>query len=220
MTLVNLHGILGYEFANSMHFAIHRPKEVIDAISSKFSFFKKRMNELAEQGVHYGILVDGEKIQHIEQLNINSDPNQIDLVPIICGSGGAGIIVALGALFSYGGAVGVGTGLFAAGTVGASMLGSLGAMMISMGLQMMLAPKPEMQKTEATVSGAKQSFLISSKANLAEQGNPVPVGYGRLRAGSYVIQTSVKSYPQRYDVTDALAGKQNSKASTITNTKE
>jgi predicted phage tail protein len=121
----------------------------------------------------------------------------------------------------------VGVGLAYAGATGAAFLGayaslalSVGMMMISMSLQMMLAPKPDMQKTEATVSGAQQSFLISSKANLAEQGNPVPVGYGRLRTGSYVVQTTIKSYPQRYDTTDALTGSKGKKVAIVTNSKE
>lgn len=213
MTLINLHGIIAHEFESSMFFDIKKPKEVIEAISSKFSFFRKRLNELAEQGVHYSILVNGQKIQHIDQLDIGNSPEQVDLVPIICGSGAVALTI-------------VGAGLAYAGATGATFLGayaslalSVGMMMVSMGLQMMLAPKPDNKPTEATISGAKQSFLISSKANLAEQGSPVPVGYGRLRAGSNVIQTTIKSYPQRYDTKDALVGSKNNKAALITNTK-
>jgi len=214
MTLVNLHGIIAREFEASMFFAIKKPKEVIEAINSKFSLFRKRLNELAEQGIHYNILINGEKIENINQLDISNSPEQIDLVPIICGSGAVALAV-------------VGAGLAYAGATGAAFLGayaslalSVGMMMISMSLQMMLAPKPDMQKTEATVSGAQQSFLISSKANLAEQGNPVPVGYGRLRTGSYVVQTTIKSYPQRYDTTDALTGSKGKKVAIVTNSKE
>jgi predicted phage tail protein len=207
MTLINLHGILAKEFTKTMFFEINKPKEVIEAISAKFSFFKKRLNELSEQGMHYTLLVNGEKIDHINQLDINNKPNRIDLVPSICGSGPVAIGI-IGVALTYAGTVG-----------GASLIVNIGVMMMSMAVQMMLAPKPDNKPTEATVSGAKQSFLISSKANLVEQGNPVPVGYGRLRVGSNVIQTTVKSYPQRYDTVDALAGKQNSKAVIVTNTK-
>jgi len=216
MTLVNLHGILAQEFQNSMFFEIKKPKEILEAISSKFNSFRKRMNELSEQGIHYGILVNGEKMEHIEQLDVCNSPEQIDLVPIICGSGAVALAV-VGTGLAYAGTTGAILG-FSLGTA-ASFVSSLGMMMISMALQMMLAPKPDNKPTEATISGAKQSFLISSKANLAEQGSPVPVGYGRLRAGSNVIQTTIKSYPQRYDTKDALVGSKNNKAALITNTK-
>jgi predicted phage tail protein len=216
MTLINLHGILGHEFQSSMFFKIKKPKEVIEAISSKFSLFRKRMNELIEQGIHYSILVNGEKIENINQLDISNSPEQIDLVPVICGSGAVALAV-VGAGLMYAGATGAIFG-FSLGAA-ATLVGSIGSMMVSMALQMMLAPKPDMQKTEATVSGAKQSFLISSKANLAEQGNPVPVGYGRLRVGSSVIQTTIKSYPQNYNTTDSLVGTKNTKGAVVTNSR-
>lgn len=220
MILINLHGILGHEFQSSMFFNIKKPKEAIEAISSKFSLFRKRLNELIEQGIHYSILIDGEKIDNINQLDIGRSPEQIDLVPIICGSGAVALaVVGAGLLYAGTGASIFGFALAAGGTA-AAFASSIGMMMISMAVQMMLAPKPEMQKTEATVSGAKQSFLISSKANLAEQGNPVPVGYGRLRVGSSVIQTTVKSYPQNYDTTNALVGTKTNVGAVVTNSKE
>jgi predicted phage tail protein len=73
-----------------------------------------------------------------------------------------------------------------------------------MGLQMALAPKPKMERPSSDVNSAKQSFLFSSKANIAEQGIPVPVGYGRLRVGSAVIQSTIKSYPQAFEKENAL----------------
>ena len=161
------------------------------------------------------MIIDGEKIQHLDQLNINKRPSQIDLVPTICGSG---IAAAVGGFALAG---------FASTTAGAALLGtyagfavSAGLMIAGIGLQMMLAPKPEMQRPESTVSGAKQSFLISSKANLTEQGNPVPVGYGRLRTGSSVVQSTVKSYPQSYDVAASLTSNDDSSgAAIVTKTK-
>jgi hypothetical protein len=61
-----------------------------------------------------------------------------------------------------------------------------------------------MDRPESVVNSAKQSFLFSSKANTAEQGIPVPVGYGRLRVGSAVIQSTIKSYPQGFEKEIAL----------------
>jgi predicted phage tail protein len=54
------------------------------------------------------------------------------------------------------------------------------------------------------VNSAKESFLFSSKANTSEQGIPVPVGYGRLRVGSAMIQSTIKSYPQAFEKEIAL----------------
>lgn len=196
MTTVNIHGILGHEFKSSLQLLISKPKEVFDALSSNFALFRKRINELSLQGIHYSLVVDGENIQKLEQLSLNKTPKVIDLIPAICGSGP--FIAVVGLLMA-------GSSAFVGGAT-ATFLLQAGMAIASVGLQMALAPKPQMQRPESTVSGAKQSFMISSKANLMEQGSPVPVGYGRLRVGSYAIQSTIKSYPQRYKADDALAG--------------
>jgi predicted phage tail protein len=105
---------------------------------------------------------------------------------------GAGLAIGAGAA----------AGSFAAGA--GSALVSTGVGIAMMGLQMALAPKPKMERPSSDVNSAKQSFLFSSKANIAEQGIPVPVGYGRLRVGSAVIQSTIKSYPQAFEKENAL----------------
>lgn len=209
MTTVNIHGILAHEFQPHLQILISKPKEVFDALSCRFALFRKRINELSLQGIHYSLVIDGENIQKVEQLSLYKAPKVIDLIPAICGSGP--FIAVVGLLMAGAGASGA---TFAGLT--AAQLFSAGLMIASVGLQMSLAPKPQMQRPEATVSGAKQSFMISSKANLMEQGSPVPVGYGRLRVGSYAIQSTVKSYPQRYKTDDALAGDNKNGIATVT----
>jgi predicted phage tail protein len=194
MTQVILHGILAKEFRKNFSLAIKRPKEVFDAISCSHSNFRNRIAELANQGIHFALLVDGKKIAELQELNIQKESQEIHLVPLIIGSGGVALVGALG--FST--AVGTG-GAFAAAAINAVIVG-----VVSMGIQMALAPKPKMDRPESVVNSAKQSFLFSSKANIAEQGIPVPVGYGRLRVGSAVIQSTIKSYPQGFEKEIAL----------------
>lgn len=194
MTQVILHGILAKEFRKSFSLAIKRPKEVFDAISCSHSNFRNRIAELANQGIYFALLVDGKKITSMEELSIASDNQKIDIAPVICGQGPFSFIVPLI----------VKAGAFIAGN---TFLSSLVVGVAMMGIQMMLAPKPEMQRPESVVNSAKQSFLFSSKANVAEQGIPVPVGYGRLRVGSAIIQSTIKSYPQAFEKEIALASK-------------
>ena len=40
--------------------------------------------------------------------------------------------------------------------------------------------------------------------NTASQGTPVPIGYGRLKIGSKVIQATVKSFPQNQQTQNVL----------------
>lgn len=194
MTQVILHGILAKEFQKSFSLAIKRPKEVFDAISCSHDNFRNRIVELCNQGVHFALLVNGKKMTSIEDLSAVLNHQKIDIVPVIIGAGGVALVTALG--FST--AVGTG-GAFAAAAINAVIMG-----VAMMGIQMMLAPKPEIQRPESVVNSAKQSYLFSSKANVAEQGIPVPVGYGRLRVGSAIIQSTIKSYPQGFEKEIAL----------------
>ncbi len=218
MTIINLHGILAYEFGKAFTMYIEKPKQAIDAIDANKTSFKKRILELSEQGIHYTILIDGENVSEAHQLEIKKDITVVDITPVICGQGFTALITAIGtALGTTGtaGAIGAalvtaGTGA-AAGTLVATTLttfigGALNMIAVTL-IQQALAPSNKPQRTEARISGAKESFLISSKGNLAQQGIPVPVGYGRLRVGTSIIQTTVKSYPQRQKITNALFGK-------------
>jgi len=196
MTAITLHRILAIEFGKTMNMDIRKPKEVIDAITMNKPSFKRRIIELAQQGIHYSLVIDGEDVKKREQLEIKKKILQIDIVPIICGKGP--LLLVIGPIL-----MAIGTFAEISATT-ATILTTLGGMALSIGLQMVLAPKPETKKLESTVGASKQSFLLSSKANLASQGNTVPTGYGRLRVGSANIQFCVKSYPQKLGSTQTI----------------
>ena len=211
MTIINLHGILAYEFGKAFTMYIEKPKQAIDAIDANKTSFKKRILELSEQGIHYAILIDGESVGETHQLEIKKEITVVDITPVICGQGATALITAIGTALGTAGTAGaIGTALVtAAGTATslASFIGGALNMIAVTLIQQALAPSNKPQRTEARISGAKESFLISSQGNLAQQGIPVPVGYGRLRVGTSIIQTTVKSYPQRQKITNALFGK-------------
>lgn len=183
MTTINLHGILAKEFGNSFQMKIRKSREVFQAIDVNKNNFIHRILNLAKEGVHYAIIVDGKDIKNCLELEINNSPKTIDIIPAICGAGSSQtwIRVGLGVL---------GVVALAFGQI------SLGVALIGMAITMGMKPKPETIKPQTYfTSGTKESFIFSSKANLMQQGSPVPIGYGRLRIGSNVIQTTVKSFP-------------------------
>jgi predicted phage tail protein len=174
MTKINLHGILKYEFGEVIPLSINRPKEVIDAIDSVKKNFRARIYELARENVHFNIIADGESIKNINQLEMKKNFKQIDIVPVI---GGGWIQIVF----------------------------QIAIIIISMAIQLMMRPKPpKAQQLISEISGNKQSFLFSTKGNLTQQGSPVPVGYGRLRVGTNIIQTSLKSYPQNQAISTVI----------------
>lgn len=213
MTTINLHGILAKEFGKVFSMKIRKPKDAIMAINTNRPNFSKRIVDLSKEGIHYAILVDGKDVKDYLELEVKKVPNVIDIIPLICGSGIAVALIGVIGMYASGAAV-------AAGAISAGMgifLGSLAATVLSFGVQMMLAPDPAKagKAPSIEVGGLKESFIFGSKANLVEQGTPVPVGYGRLRVGSNVILTSVKSYPNKSEVNSHIEASSSPSIETI-----
>ena len=47
----------------------------------------------------------------------------------------------------------------------------------------------------AEAAAQKESYVFSGNINLSRQGTPLPLGYGRLKVGSSVVQASIRSFP-------------------------
>ena len=175
MTSVKLHGILAREYGDSFMLNIGNPKNVLQAIDCNRAGFIKRIISLQKEGFIYDLLINRQRIIVGEEMEGFAHPETIDLVPVIAGSSGLEPLVAW-----------VFTKLvFAA---------------FAAGIAYALAPKPdEIEALEIEAAASKQSLIFSNTANIASQGTPVPVGYGRLKVGTQVIQATIKSYPQNTD---------------------
>lgn len=207
MTNIKLHGILAKEFCESTKLELAKASDVVRGIDANRPNFQNRISQLAAQGMHYTIIVDGIKITDPKALTVMNKPKQIDLVPVVCGSGptaasiGYTVLAAFGAT---GGATSAGA-LVGGYAVAAYAIGFVALTAVSVGLQLLLAPDPDgPEPISATTRALDESFTFSNKVNLANQGSPVPVGYGRLKVGSQVIQFCVKSFPQSQNSLDAM----------------
>ena len=196
MTTINLHGLLAQEYPKQFVLKINTVKDIVRAIDCNRNGFVKRLNELKREGLHYDIIVNGgasgghgATTKYIKQ---------VDLVPVIAGA----FVAAIGALAGVlgGGAIATAVATVAVGA---------GTAMIAKALQ----PKPEKQPdvggTVATDTSspaqvdpvtfesraATASMMFNNTSNIASQGAPVPIGYGRLKVGSSVIQGTIKSFP-------------------------
>ena len=217
MTKVRLHGILAKEFGEFFSFRLGKAKDVIRAIDANKKNFIKRINDLGKQGFNYTLVVDGKKVSELSEIEIKKEHKNIEIVPMIAGSGvdpvtiGLLIQATLGSA-TAGAGIAAGGGLAGALTAGGLSLaassfaiGTIALTAVSVGLQMLLAPKPDAgPPISATTKAFSESFSFSNKANVAAQGTPVPVGYGRLRVGSQVVQYSSKSFPQSESSTQAM----------------
>ena len=191
MTIINIHGILAREYGTSFILSISNPKDVLEAIDCNKQGFLQRLIELQREGFCYDMIINKTRITHGPDMENMSNPDTIDLVPAISGSGPA-MIPLLGVIGITGG-----TATFVGGVLNAVLFAAI---------SYALTPTPENEALEITAGGSKSSMIFSNTANLASQGSPVPIGYGRLIIGSQVIQATIKSYPQYISPSEALRG--------------
>ena len=172
MTIVNLHGILGQEYGKTFKLNLNNPKHVLEAIDCNRTGFLRRVIDLYKDGLGYEIIVDRKKLSQPSDVDNIRGAKTIDLVPIIAGSSGVEFLVVLKKVF------------FA---------------VVFATIQYALTPKPDVDSLEIEADANKTSLVFSNRVNIASQGSPVPVGYGRLKVGTQVIQATIKSYPQYSD---------------------
>lgn len=194
MTNVYIHGLLAKEFGRKFKFSLGRPKDAIAAIDANKKGFTNRIIELAKKGAHYSIVVDGIVANKFSLER--GTPKDIHIIPAIAGS--AGVVTAIGVI------------LYAAALYAPEYLAvyliALGTVAISYGISnlMQKSQKTDVGSASATANALNKSFLFSNGENVAEQGNPLPIGYGRLRIGSAVIQSTIKSFPAKWDIGSTL----------------
>ena len=169
MTEVKLHGLLGKEFGSVFKVRISKPSEVLGFLEANKPGFRKKLRSMSLQGMHYTIIVDGKKISDTKELNFKKNPKKIDLVPIIVGSGPIQAIIITIIVI---------------------------AALVFVVLYAVNSGVRKQPKLESSTRALAESFYVSNKANLTQQGTPVPVGYGRLLVGTNVIESTEKNYPQ------------------------
>lgn len=202
---IHLHGALGTEFGESFRFAVETAGEAIRALNANFP--GRFIEALREGSFHVirGDLKDGMPLEedHLNTFRLgNAD---LHIIPAIKGSsprGKGGIKAIIGvaligvAIFASGGLAG--GGLFAGlgqtaipltGNLGITygQLAMVGALMAVGGASQMLAPK-EKPKDETK---RDDSFAFSGPINTNDQGNPVPLIYGRVMTGGMPISSGI-----------------------------
>jgi len=196
---IRLYGELGEKFGRVHRMAVESVGEAVRALTANFQGFEHAM---ASYETGYRVWAGKDRIAAAEDINNPAGQAEvIRIAPVIAGAGkdgfgqillGAAII---GAAFFTGGASLVATGMFGFGTaltttVLGSMALNIGAGMILGGIAQMLSPPPS--ENAGSDSGANSpSYVFNGAVNTTTQGNPVPVGYGRLIVGSAIISAGL-----------------------------
>jgi len=190
MISVFLEGELGDLFTSKLDLAVESVAEVLRALKANFSNFLSYLQDAENRGVRYRIVVGHENITNdkIDKLScpISKKVRNIRIVPVLAGSGdnwwmwlGAAAMFAL-AIWVPGGITIWGTPLLTSST---TIL--LGSILLLAGISSLFKPaKPEEEPTSKTIGGLP---------NNTQEGGRMPVVYGRIQTGMYVISSRVDS---------------------------
>lgn len=198
MITVKLYGNLGKEFGKIHNYKIKSPNEAIRALCANFSGFEKHL--LDDKYIGYKIYVDNEDRSDIEELSYPADTT-IKIVPVLQGAGGnnigrivlgAALITAAILLSPYTG----GTTLGLIAQIGVTAMTAIGTSLVLSGISGLLYSPSSKPVQSIDSQNQITSTYFNGPINLAAQGNPVPLVYGRMRVGSQVISAGLLTYKE------------------------
>ena len=166
MTKIKLHGLVAKKFKPVYEMGnISKPLDAILAIDANHDGFKNFFLNEAENNSFYQFIVDGEEIKNAQQVLAKREMQTIDIVPYISGSGPAAIAFTV----------------------------TLAIGLVMAGIQYLMTPIPENEPKTAVAQLGGNSFWFASKANFTNQFVSAPIGYGELRVGSRVVETTIEA---------------------------
>lgn len=188
MLTVNLLGELGKRFGRRHRFDVRSPAEAVRALCANFPDFMQFVLTSTERHVGYRVLSGRDEIG-VDELH-HPASRQITIAPVILGASGLSKVI-IGAVILYMAFQTGGVSLGAQGLTYASLGGqvafAVGVSLVLGGVSQLLAPAPDAPPP----NDAAASFVFDGPVNTQAQGNPVPVGYGRLIVGSAVISAGL-----------------------------
>lgn len=182
MVNVRFYGSLK-QFGTEFRLDCKTPAEVVQALTSQIP----KLRQFIQQGL-FTVRVGREYLdnRYLEQgLNQHlKEDSTVHFTPVLKGSKKAGLFQTIV------GAVMVVVGVFTSWAGGAALIaGGIG--LIAGGVAQMLTKMPSMSTGKD--AERKQSTSFSNLSNMAAQGRPMPLAYGRIRVGSLIISQGVET---------------------------
>ena len=190
MVNVRFYGSLK-QFGTEFRLDCKTPAEVVQALTSQIP----KLRQFIQQGL-FTVRVGRDYFdnRYLEQgLNQKlKDDATVHFTPTLKGSKRGGLfgVIAGVALIATAFALGP-LGFSVIGANAAWMVGGVGASMLLGGVAQMLTKMPSMSTGKDAEK--KQSTSFSNLSNMAAQGRPMPLAYGRIRVGSLIISQGVET---------------------------
>tara|TARA_B110000483_G_scaffold122695_1_gene147850 strand:+ start:4440 stop:5183 length:744 start_codon:yes stop_codon:yes gene_type:complete len=197
---VILEGEIGDRFGREFTINADSFKDVVRCLNSNFPDFHKYLLEADEKGVGFTFQVGESALSDERELLLHYPEGAmvISAVPAGSKSGGAKILAAIlivaviGLSNGFGAAGWLATGSTFAQTAGAVALGFATNLAMS-GFQQIMAPDPATDNTKAD-----EAYLFQGTGQVAIEGDPVPILYGKLRVPGRPISVEVKNLNQSF----------------------
>ena len=206
MKIIKVYGELRKKLGQStFELEVDNPSHAIKALCVNFPELSNWFLSNDEEGNGFKVTVGKQKIYKTNlkpMIEPWSEKDVMHIVPVIKGAGrGMGQILAgallIGLAVFAAPAVGTGTGFLGStgsgllGATASKALGYIGTSLVLGGISQLLSPAPPSFNEASKL----QSFSFSGIVNVAEQGLPVPICYGRVVTGSVVISAGLNSEP-------------------------
>ena len=188
MKTIILLGELGKRYGRRHLLDVKSPAEAVRALCANFKDFAQFVSSSSERNVGYRVLNMRSDVD-LDELH-NPASQRITIAPVVAGAGGSiGKILVGAALIAAAVMVpGLGATVLFGTTTLASVAFSVGVSLALGGVAQMLAPQP---KFEGPQEEQQPSYVFNGAVNTTAQGQPVPVGYGRMIVGSAVISAGI-----------------------------
>lgn len=192
MVVVKLYGVLESVAQRTTQLRVKTFDEAIRALFANFPKLRGLMRDM-----RINIMVNGRALTFEDCLRpFRTD--RIDITPIIGGTGPAVFIVA-GALMAYG-ASAVATMAFMELGASLAVTAMIQTFVANMGMALLVGGVSQiLMKNSLNTSTTERaadtpSYMFNGAINTMNQGNPVPVGFGRMRVGSQVIAVNLQTF--------------------------
>tara|TARA_R110000824_G_scaffold176106_1_gene354910 strand:- start:125 stop:757 length:633 start_codon:yes stop_codon:yes gene_type:complete len=178
MTDIFIGGKLGKKIGSTWKLKVSTFMELFNALECNTGTFRHYLNKNKKDKL--AIFLDGDLVEADDFLYRDVRNKKIEIVPILAGAAA----VLAGAIVSAIGVQGV------TAIIVEFVLTAVISAAISFGISYLIS---KLMKTNDPDATNTTSFVFSSAENTAQQGQVVPVGYGRMSVGGNVISVSLSS---------------------------
>lgn len=180
MVEVRLHGDLAKEFGKVWHLNISSPQEAVAAIEANTGKFVRKIKELSDKGMFFRVRSKHHDYS-ADDLSMNlGSVSRVDIIPVIVGSS-AGVRFVIGAAL-------VATSIIFPSPYSPHIFTTGVSLMLGSVVEW-LTPMPK----KDNVASDKRSWTINGPTDTADQGSPVPVIYGEVLTGAYVVSAGISA---------------------------